>query len=69
MVEDLVNDDARESDRWRKGAIRRRAPLYPRLVGPAWMTLDEAVRGAHLEGGSFQGAGVFRARHGTSHIP
>jgi hypothetical protein len=40
-------------------------PLYPRLMGTAWTTLDEAVRRTHLDGGSFQGGGVFRVRRGT----
>lgn len=36
------------------------AALYPRLLGPAWETLDEAVRRAHTVGGGLRGRGRFR---------
>ena len=41
-----------------------RTALYPRLLGPAWLDLDPAVRRAHVAGGV--AIGRFRIRYGTS---
>ena len=42
--------------------------LYPRLLGPSWHELAAPVRGLHLDGAPFSGAGRFRVRHGAGPI-
>ena len=42
--------------------------LYPRLLGPAWFELDEAVRRAHAAGEVVRASGSFRVRHGTPRL-
>jgi hypothetical protein len=41
------------------------SPLYPRLLGPAWAGLDEALRQAHLDGERLCLSGTFCVRVGT----
>jgi hypothetical protein len=43
-------------------------PLYPRLLGPAWAELDEALRQAHLEGERLSLSGTFRIQRGTGRL-
>lgn len=40
--------------------------LYPRLIGPTWHNLDEAVRRVHIEAMPVRAAGSFRIQHGRS---
>jgi hypothetical protein len=41
--------------------------LYPRLIGEAWLNLNESVRHAHLDGETtVKGYGRFKIRHGKS---
>lgn len=44
--------------------------LYPRLLGQAWLHLDETLRAAHLAGNDtvLRASGWFRIRHGSSRL-
>lgn len=45
------------------------ASLYPRLMGDAWLRLDDSVRAAHLsERDQLCAAGCFEVRHGRSRL-
>src|SRR6266508_673139 len=42
--------------------------LYPRLLGPRWRELPDAVRRLHCDGGTIHAIGSFRVRHGSGRL-
>jgi hypothetical protein len=48
--------------------VHRADGLYPRLLGPSWDALDEAVRRLHVAGSAVHIAGTFCVRHGMNRL-
>ena len=59
-------DESRETYEPLKTETRAGAGLYERLMGDAWLRLDEPVRRLHTSGSGPCGEGLFAVRRGRN---